>query len=146
MKRSVPCSVGDQQHVASVMRRWRKGLVHLEYPRLCFLRVLSAGMLDDFGGDLRARRLLRRRWSHCGIRILGLSHYRNARPSTSRMCRHIVDGRAHSAADWAGGRQSAARWSARSCGAHVWKRSRRRRWRADLLGKERTAPPTQSHL
>ncbi|RNC56202.1 putative thimet oligopeptidase, putative,metallo-peptidase, clan MA(E), family M3 [Trypanosoma cruzi] len=28
-------------------------------------------MLGDFGGDLRARRLLGRRWSHCGIRILG---------------------------------------------------------------------------
>ncbi|KAF5216457.1 hypothetical protein ECC02_008255 [Trypanosoma cruzi] len=56
---------------------------------------------------------------------------------------HIVDGRAHSAADWAGGRQSAARWSERGCGAHVWKRFRRRRWRAGLLSKERTAPPTQ---
>ncbi|ESS63006.1 hypothetical protein TCDM_09272 [Trypanosoma cruzi Dm28c] len=54
MRRSLPWSVGDQQHVASVMRRWRKSLVHLEYPRLCFLRVSPAGMLGNFGGDLRA--------------------------------------------------------------------------------------------
>ncbi|KAF8283640.1 hypothetical protein TcBrA4_0060330 [Trypanosoma cruzi] len=39
MRRSLSWSVGDQQPVASVMRRWRKSLVHLEYPRLCFLRL-----------------------------------------------------------------------------------------------------------
>ncbi|RNC32465.1 mucin-associated surface protein (MASP) [Trypanosoma cruzi] len=59
------------------------------------------------------------------------------------MCPHIVDGRAHSAAGWAGGHQSAARWSARICGAHVGKRSRRRQRRAVLLSKKGTAPPTQ---
>ncbi|RNF00390.1 hypothetical protein TcG_11919 [Trypanosoma cruzi] len=37
MRRSLPWSVGDQQPVASVMKRWRKDMVHLEYPRLCFL-------------------------------------------------------------------------------------------------------------
>ncbi|RNC55300.1 hypothetical protein TcCL_ESM07214 [Trypanosoma cruzi] len=56
-----------------------------------------------------------------------LSNYRNARPSTSSMCPHIVDGRAHSAAGWAGGRQSAARLPAMSCGAHVGKKLRQRR-------------------
>ncbi|EAN97719.1 hypothetical protein Tc00.1047053507237.30 [Trypanosoma cruzi] len=69
MKRSLLWSVGDQQPVASLMRRWRKPLVHLEYPRLCFLRLLPAGMIGNFGGDLRARRLLGRRWRHCGIRM-----------------------------------------------------------------------------
>ncbi|RNE99478.1 hypothetical protein TcG_11962 [Trypanosoma cruzi] len=58
------------------------------------------------------------------------------------MCRNTVDERAHSAADWAGECQSAARWSARSCGVFVGKRFRRRQWRADHLG-EGTAPPTQ---
>ncbi|RNE96573.1 hypothetical protein TcG_12950 [Trypanosoma cruzi] len=47
MRRSLPWSVGDEQHVASVMRRWRKSLVHLECPRLCFLRALPAGMLGS---------------------------------------------------------------------------------------------------
>ncbi|RNC33881.1 mucin-associated surface protein (MASP) [Trypanosoma cruzi] len=59
------------------------------------------------------------------------------------MCPHIVDGRAHSAAGWAGELQSAARWSARSCGAHVGKRFRRRQRRAGLLSEGGTAPPTQ---
>ncbi|RNF04360.1 hypothetical protein TcG_10800 [Trypanosoma cruzi] len=67
----------------------------------------------------------------------GLSNHRNARPSTLGVCRHTVDGRAHSAADWAGECQSAARWSTRSCGVFVWKRFRRRQRRAGLLGKER---------
>ncbi|RNE98664.1 hypothetical protein TcG_12277, partial [Trypanosoma cruzi] len=44
-------------------------VVHLECPRLCFLRVLPA---STFCGDLCARRLLRRRWRYCGIRIRGL--------------------------------------------------------------------------
>ncbi|RNF05458.1 hypothetical protein TcG_10729 [Trypanosoma cruzi] len=59
----------------------------------------------------------------------------------SSLCPHIVDERAHSAAGWAGGRQSAARWWARSCGAHVGKKLRQRR--AGLLGEEGKAPPTQ---
>ncbi|RNC53615.1 hypothetical protein TcCL_ESM09028 [Trypanosoma cruzi] len=83
MKRSLPWSVGDQQHVASVMRRWRKGPVHLECPRLCFLRVLTAGMLGIFGSDLRARRLLRRRWRHCGIRMRG------PLPPSERQAEHV---------------------------------------------------------
>ncbi|RNC39916.1 hypothetical protein TcCL_NonESM10679 [Trypanosoma cruzi] len=58
------------------------------------------------------------------------------------MCRHIVDGRARSAAGCAGGRQSAALWSTRSCGAHVWKRFRRRQWRAGHRSEGGTAPPT----
>ncbi|EKF26408.1 hypothetical protein MOQ_009900, partial [Trypanosoma cruzi marinkellei] len=40
-----------------------------------------------------------------------LSDYRNAGLNTSGMCRRIVDGRAHPAVDWAGGRQPTARWS-----------------------------------
>ncbi|RNE95326.1 mucin-associated surface protein (MASP), partial [Trypanosoma cruzi] len=40
-------SVGMKRRVASVMRRWRKSLVHLECPRLCFLRALPAGMLGS---------------------------------------------------------------------------------------------------
>ncbi|RNC52974.1 putative thimet oligopeptidase, putative,metallo-peptidase, clan MA(E), family M3, partial [Trypanosoma cruzi] len=83
MRQSLLCSVGDQQHVASVMRRWRKGLVHLEYPRLCFLRVLPAGVLGNFGGDLCARCLLRIRRSHCGIRILG------PLPLSERQAEHV---------------------------------------------------------
>ncbi|KAF8297663.1 hypothetical protein TcYC6_0078300 [Trypanosoma cruzi] len=59
------------------------------------------------------------------------------------MCPHTVDGQVNSAAGWAGGRQSVARLSAKICGAHVWKRFRRRQRRADLLSKERKAPPTQ---
>ncbi|RNC34141.1 mucin-associated surface protein (MASP), partial [Trypanosoma cruzi] len=59
-----------------------------------------------------------------------LANYYNARPSTSGVCPHTVEGQAHSAAGWAGGRQSAARWSTRSCGAHVGKRFRRRQRRA----------------
>ncbi|RNC32376.1 mucin-associated surface protein (MASP) [Trypanosoma cruzi] len=59
------------------------------------------------------------------------------------MCPHIVDERTHSAAGWAGGHQSAARWSARSCGAHFGKRFRRRQRRAILLSEGGTAPPTQ---
>ncbi|RNC38669.1 hypothetical protein TcCL_NonESM12059 [Trypanosoma cruzi] len=47
MRRSLPWSVGDQQHVASVVRRWRKSRVHLECPRLCFLRALPTGMLGS---------------------------------------------------------------------------------------------------
>ncbi|RNC43322.1 hypothetical protein TcCL_NonESM07036 [Trypanosoma cruzi] len=43
------------------------------------------------------------------------------------MCRHTVGERPHSAAGWAGGRQSAARLPARSCGAHVGKKLRERR-------------------
>ncbi|RNF11559.1 hypothetical protein TcG_09208 [Trypanosoma cruzi] len=82
------------------MRRWRKSLFHLEYPRLCFLRVLPAGMLGNFGGDLRARHLLRRRWRHCGIRMGGprklserqAEHVRHV-PSycgrTSALCRSL---------------------------------------------------------
>ncbi|RNF00070.1 hypothetical protein TcG_11816 [Trypanosoma cruzi] len=60
------------------------------------------------------------------------------------MCPHIVDGRARSAAGWAGGRQSAARLWARSCGAHVWKKLRERR--AGLLGEEGKAQQTQKKL
>ncbi|RNC45480.1 hypothetical protein TcCL_NonESM04727 [Trypanosoma cruzi] len=56
---------------------------------------------------------------------------------------HVVDGRVRSAEDCAGGHQSAARLSARSCGAHVRKRFRRRQRRAGLLGEGGTAPPTQ---
>ncbi|RNC42495.1 hypothetical protein TcCL_NonESM07845 [Trypanosoma cruzi] len=59
------------------------------------------------------------------------------------MCPHTVDGQLHSAAGWAGGRQSAARWSARSCGAHVGKRFRRRQRRAGHRSEGGTAPPTQ---
>ncbi|KAF8292262.1 hypothetical protein TcYC6_0118290 [Trypanosoma cruzi] len=58
------------------------------------------------------------------------------------MCPHAVGGQAHSAAGWAGGRQSAARRSARSGGVHVGKMFRRRRRQAGLLG-EKAAPPTQ---
>ncbi|RNC52046.1 hypothetical protein TcCL_ESM10770 [Trypanosoma cruzi] len=74
MMRSLPFSVGmgDQQPVASVMKRRRRSLFHIEYPRLCFLRVWSAGVLGTFGGDLCARRLLGRRWRHCGIRMRGV--------------------------------------------------------------------------
>ncbi|RNC43297.1 hypothetical protein TcCL_NonESM07007 [Trypanosoma cruzi] len=43
------------------------------------------------------------------------------------MCPHIVDGRVHSDKDSACGLQSAARWSARSRGAHVRKKLRQRR-------------------
>ncbi|RNC34246.1 hypothetical protein TcCL_Unassigned02981 [Trypanosoma cruzi] len=60
----------------------------------------------------------------------------------SCMCRHIVDGK-EDAADWARGRQSAARWSERICGVHVWKSSRRRQRRAGHRSEEGTAPPTQ---
>ncbi|RNF04591.1 hypothetical protein TcG_10994 [Trypanosoma cruzi] len=56
---------------------------------------------------------------------------------------HVVDGRAHTAAGWAGGRQSAARWSARFCGAHVGKSFWRRQRRAAQFSKKGTAPPTQ---
>ncbi|RNC35388.1 thimet oligopeptidase [Trypanosoma cruzi] len=49
---------------------------------------------------------------------------------------HTVDGRAHSAAGWAGEPQSAARWSARIWGAHVGKRFRLRQRRAGLLSKK----------
>ncbi|RNE95333.1 hypothetical protein TcG_13446 [Trypanosoma cruzi] len=56
---------------------------------------------------------------------------------------HILDGRAHSAAGWAEGSQSAARWSARICGAHVGKKFWRRQRRAILLSEGGTAPPTQ---
>ncbi|ESS60492.1 hypothetical protein TCDM_11982 [Trypanosoma cruzi Dm28c] len=72
-----------------------------------------------------------------------LSNHWNAGPSTSSMCPHTVDGRAHSAAGWTGGRQSAARWSTRSCGAHVGKRFRRRQRRAGHRSQGGTAPPTQ---
>ncbi|ESS61792.1 hypothetical protein TCDM_10583 [Trypanosoma cruzi Dm28c] len=56
---------------------------------------------------------------------------------------HVVDGRAHTAAGWAGGSQSAARWSARFCGAHVGRSFWRRQRRAILLSEGVTAPPTQ---
>ncbi|ESS63144.1 hypothetical protein TCDM_09103 [Trypanosoma cruzi Dm28c] len=59
------------------------------------------------------------------------------------MCPHTVDGQVHPAAGWAGGRQSAARWSTRSCGAHVGKRFRRRQRRAGHRSQGGTAPPTQ---
>ncbi|RNC39100.1 hypothetical protein TcCL_NonESM11588 [Trypanosoma cruzi] len=59
------------------------------------------------------------------------------------MCPHTVDGQAHSAAGWAGGRQSAARWSTRSRGAHVGKRFRRRQRQAGHRSEGGTAPPTQ---
>ncbi|RNF03228.1 mucin-associated surface protein (MASP) [Trypanosoma cruzi] len=59
------------------------------------------------------------------------------------MCRHTVDGKAHSAAFWAGECKSAARWPTRSCGVFVWKRFRRKQRRADLLDEEGTPPPTQ---
>ncbi|ESS55664.1 hypothetical protein TCDM_12850 [Trypanosoma cruzi Dm28c] len=67
----------------------------------------------------------------------GLPNHRNARPKTSGMCRHIADKRAHSAADWAGECQSAARWQEKSCGVFVGKMFRRRQRRASLLSKER---------
>ncbi|RNC32258.1 hypothetical protein TcCL_Unassigned05144, partial [Trypanosoma cruzi] len=144
MKRSLPWSAGDQQPVASVMKRWRKSLVHLEYPRWCFLRALPAGMLGNFGGSLRARRLLKRRWSHCGIRIRGPLKLSERQ---AEHVRHVPSycGRtsADSAAGWSEGRQSAARWSARICGAHVGKKLRRRQRRAGLFSKKGTAPPTQ---
>ncbi|RNF11135.1 hypothetical protein TcG_09408 [Trypanosoma cruzi] len=60
MRRSLPWSVGDQQPVASVMKRWRKSLVHLECPRLCFLRALPYWHAWIFGGDQRTRCLLRK--------------------------------------------------------------------------------------
>ncbi|KAF8277658.1 hypothetical protein TcBrA4_0110550 [Trypanosoma cruzi] len=53
MRRSLPWSVRNQLHVASVMRRWRKSLVHLECPRLCFLRALPYWHAWIFGGDQR---------------------------------------------------------------------------------------------
>ncbi|RNC43942.1 hypothetical protein TcCL_NonESM06326 [Trypanosoma cruzi] len=59
------------------------------------------------------------------------------------MCPHTVDGQVHSAAGWAGGRQSAARRSTRSCGAHVGKRFRRRQRRAGHRSEGGTAPPTR---
>ncbi|RNC58879.1 hypothetical protein TcCL_ESM03489 [Trypanosoma cruzi] len=59
------------------------------------------------------------------------------------MCPHTVDGQVHSAAGWAGERQSAARWSARSFGAHFGKRFRRRQRRAGHRSQGGTAPPTQ---
>ncbi|RNE96377.1 mucin-associated surface protein (MASP) [Trypanosoma cruzi] len=52
-------------------------------------------------------------------------------------------GQARSAGGWGKGRQSAARWSTRSCGAHVWKRFRRRQRRAGHRNQGGTAPPTQ---
>ncbi|EKG07945.1 hypothetical protein TCSYLVIO_000921 [Trypanosoma cruzi] len=72
-----------------------------------------------------------------------LANYYSARLSTSGVCPHTVDGRAHSAAGWAGGRQSAARWSARICGAHIGRRFRRRQPRAGHRSQGGTAPPTQ---
>ncbi|RNE96672.1 hypothetical protein TcG_12912 [Trypanosoma cruzi] len=56
---------------------------------------------------------------------------------------HTVDGRAHTAAGCAGGRQSAARWQARICGAHVRKRFWRRQRRAGHRSQGGTPPPTQ---
>ncbi|RNC36010.1 mucin-associated surface protein (MASP) [Trypanosoma cruzi] len=56
---------------------------------------------------------------------------------------HTADKQAHSAADWAGEFRSAARWSTRSCGAHVWKKLRRRQRRAAHRSEGGTAPPTQ---
>ncbi|RNC46475.1 hypothetical protein TcCL_NonESM03732 [Trypanosoma cruzi] len=72
MRHSFPWSVGDQQPVPSVMRRRRKSLFHIEFPRLCFLHVRSAGMIGTFGGDPSARRLLGGRWRHCGVRMQGV--------------------------------------------------------------------------
>ncbi|RNF00737.1 hypothetical protein TcG_12027 [Trypanosoma cruzi] len=59
------------------------------------------------------------------------------------MCPHTVDGQEDAAAVWAGGRQSAARWSTRSRGAHVGKRFRRRQRRAGHRSQGGKAPPTQ---
>ncbi|KAF8279342.1 hypothetical protein TcBrA4_0101460 [Trypanosoma cruzi] len=100
MRRSLPWSVGDQQPVASVMRRWRKSPFHLEYPRLCFLRVPPAGMIGAFGGNPRTRHLLKRRWRHCGIRMGGplkiserqaehVGHVPSYFGRTSALCRRL---------------------------------------------------------
>ncbi|ESS60700.1 hypothetical protein TCDM_11755 [Trypanosoma cruzi Dm28c] len=78
-------------------------------PALCFLRFLPAGMLGIFGGDLRERRLLGDGETIVASAWEALANYYNARPKTSGMCRHTVDGQAHSAAGWAGGCQFAAR-------------------------------------
>ncbi|RNF01307.1 hypothetical protein TcG_11507 [Trypanosoma cruzi] len=56
---------------------------------------------------------------------------------------HTVVGRARAAAGWAEGSQSAARWSARICGAHIGRSFWRRQRRAGLLSEKGTAPPTQ---
>ncbi|RNC40335.1 hypothetical protein TcCL_NonESM10195 [Trypanosoma cruzi] len=58
-------------------------VVHLECPQLCSLRALPAGMLGTFCGDLCARRLLRRRWHHSGVRIRGL------RKLSERQAEHV---------------------------------------------------------
>ncbi|RNC32479.1 hypothetical protein TcCL_Unassigned04903 [Trypanosoma cruzi] len=143
MRRSLPRSVGDQQPVASVMRRWRKSLVHLEYPV-----VLPACLACRHAWQLRWRPA-REAPVNKTVAPLWHPHGRpsqtncNARLSTSGVCPHTVDGQAHSAAGWAGGRQSAARWSTRSCGAHVGKRFRRRQRRAGHRSEGGTAPPTQ---
>ncbi|RNC51717.1 hypothetical protein TcCL_ESM11132, partial [Trypanosoma cruzi] len=124
------------------MKRWRKSNGCHWSLQMCFVRFFPVDTLGIFGGDLFLRRLSIWRWRHCGSRMGDLLNYRNARLSMSGACFHIVDGRAHSAADWAGGRQSAARWSARGGGVHVGKMFRRRRRQAGLLG-EKAAPPTQ---
>ncbi|KAF8284868.1 hypothetical protein TcBrA4_0043150 [Trypanosoma cruzi] len=109
MRRSLPCSA-----VESAARGVRDEAVAEKpgpsrVPALCFLRVLPAGMLGNFGGDLRERRLLGDGEAIAASAWEALASYYNARPETSGMCPHTVDGKAHSAAGWAGGRQSAAR-------------------------------------